>query len=520
MSENSDTFEFQSYNTGIFANDTSWLFGTDLSGMFDPSSIKNMVKDPMGYNGQLRELSRTVYNANGIVTNTVDKMVALPTLDKVIVPYGDSKNKKKNNLAKATATLNALRDKELLRDCLLLALVDGIGFYYVEVKERNIKDSGTMSDSEVEAITEINENIRASAINLLPEYTKIIGLKNSSPVLAFDLSYFDSSSGNESAQSKLKKFPAEIRKGYAKYTASTDKNKWLVLNNDHTMCVKFRGKKSEPWGRPLALAALVDVYFSDYYTETKRKVLDEVNNKIVYQTFPVGKEAGTSALSGKQQESQHEAVKRGVTEKNSRGGISFFSVAAGTKIDSIDTNIDILDEKNERNLRNNISTSLGFAESLLSGSGDSSFSSLEENLKLVTATIFKMIEEASSELNKVLNACVIKDSNNPISVVYLPITHANRKEFVGYAKEMYLQGKGSLTLWAAAIGVPPDAFYCLLDKELEEDIENKYPVHKTSSTLSADDQKNGRPENTDPTNANTLKSKKNNSNGSPKPSAN
>ena len=520
MSENSDIFESQSYNTGMFVNDTSWLFGTNLSGMFDPSSIKNMVKDPMGYNEQLRELSRTVYNANGIVTNTVDKMVALPTLDKVIVPYGDSKNKKKNNLAKATAALNALRDKELLRDCLLLALVDGIGFYYVEVKERNIKDSGTMSDSEVEAITEINENIRASAIKLLPEYTKIIGLKNSSPVLAFDLSYFDSGSGTESAQSKLKKFPAEIRKGYAKYTASTDKNKWLVLNNDHTMCVKFRGKKSEPWGRPLALAALVDVYFSDYYTETKRKVLDEVNIKIVYQTFPVGKEAGTSALSGKQQEAQHDAVKRGVTEKNSRGGISFFSVAAGTKIDSIDTNIDILDEKNERNLRNNISTSLGFAESLLSGSGDSSFSSLEENLKLVTATIFKMIEEASSELNKVLNACVIKDSNNPISVVYLPITHANRKEFVGYAKEMYLQGKGSLTLWAAAIGVPPDAFYCLLDKELEEDIENKYPVHKTSSTLSADDQKNGRPENTDPTNANTLKSKKNNSNGSPKPSAN
>ena len=214
------------------------------------------------------------------------------------------------------------------------------------------------------------------------------------------------------------------------------------------------------------------------------------------------------------------AVRQGVTEKNSRGGISFFSVAAGTKIDSIDTNIDILDEKNERNLRNNISTSLGFAESLLSGSGDSSFSSLEENLRLVTASIFKMIEEVSSELNKVLNACVIRDGKNPVSVVYLPITHANRKEFVGYAKEMYLQGKGSLTLWAAAIGVPPDAFYCLLDKEVEEDIENKYPVHKTSSTLSADDQKNGRPENDNPTNANTLKSKKNNSNGSPKPSAN
>ena len=518
MSESKDIFESQSYSTTL-ASGTSWIYGSDV---FDPSSIQDMVRDPMGYNKQLRDMSRIVYNANGIVTNTIEKMVALPTLDKVIVPYGDSKIKKKNNQAKATAALNSLRDKEFLRDCIHMELVDGVGFYYVEVKERKIKDSGTMSDRDVESITEINEinnNIRMSAINLLPEYTKIIGLKNSSPVLAFDLSYFDNNTGGESAESKLKKFPAEIRNGYTKYSTSTAKNNWLVLNNDHTICGKFRSKKSEPWGRPLALAALEDVYFSDYFTETKYNVLDEVNNKIVYQTFPVGKEAGTSALSGKQQEAQHEAVKRGVTQKNSRGGLSFFSVAAGTKIDSIDTNIDILDEKNERNLRNNISTSLGFAESLLSGSGDSSFSSLEENLKLITATIFKMIEEISAELNKVLNACVIRDGKNPVSVVYLPITHANRKEFVGYAKEMYLQGKGSLTLWAAAIGVPPDAFYCLLDKEVEEDIENKYPVHKTSSTLSADDQKNGRPENTDPTNANTLKSKKNNSNGSPKPSA-
>ena len=96
MSENSDIFESQSYNS-VVLNDTAWLFGTNISGMFDPSSIKSMVQDPMGNNAKLRELSRVVYNANGIVTNTVDKMVALPTLDKVIVPYGDSKIKKKNN---------------------------------------------------------------------------------------------------------------------------------------------------------------------------------------------------------------------------------------------------------------------------------------------------------------------------------------------------------------------------------------------------------------------------------------
>lgn len=510
-----ETHEFQSYSISI-GNTSSWLA---LSDIFNTDSIRGMIEDPMANNTKLRDLSRVVYNANGIVANTIEKMVALPTLDKVVVPYGESQKKKKKNQVMAQSALDSLRDKQLVRDCMLNALVDGIGFYYIEVKERNIKDKGTLSDRDVEGITEINEAIRASAINLQPEYTRIIGLKNSSPVLAFDLSYFDIAN-EESAESKLRKFPAEIRKGYAAYSSAStrQKNKWLVLNNDHTICIKFRSKKSEPWGRPLALAALIDVYFSDYFQETKRGVLDEVNNKIVFQTFPMGKEPGTSALSSKQQEAQHAAVKTGVTTKNNRGGISFFSVAAGTEIDSIDTDVGLLDEKNEKNLRNNISASLGFAEALLSGSGDTSFSALEENLKLVSATIFKMVEEITSELNKVLNACILRDANNPVSVVYLPITHANRKEFVGYAKEMYLQGKGSLSLWAAAIGVPADAFFCLLDRELEEDIENKYPVHQTSNTLSADDQQTGRPTNTNPTNANTVKSKTNNSNGSPKPS--
>ena len=517
MSEDKTVYEAGSYSS-LIGNSSINIFGTSLSSIFSPESVREMIQEPMKNNKVLRDLSRVVYNANGIVANTIDKMVSLPTLDKVVVPYGESKKKKKKNQALVQSVLESLRDRELVRDCMQNALIDGIGFYYVEVKERKIKDKGTLSDREVESIAEINESVRASAISLQPEYTKIIGLKNSSPVLAFDLSYFDAGSGEESAESKLRKFPEEIRKAYATYSTNKTKNKWLVLNNDHTICVKFRGKKSEPWGRPLALAALIDIYFADYFTDTKSRVLDEVNNKIVYQTFPVGKEQGTSALSTKQQSEQHEAVKTGVTQKNNRGGISFFSVAAGTKIDEIKINIDLLDEKNERNLRSNISTSLGFAEALLSGSGDTSFSSLAENLKLVTATIFKMIDEIAAELNKVINACILRDSEHPVNVVYLPITHANRKEFVGFAKEMYMQGKGSISLWAAAVGVPADAFFSLLDHEVEEDVEDKYPVHKTSNTLSADDQKNGRPTNDSPTNENTVKSKTNNANGSPKPS--
>jgi hypothetical protein len=84
-------------------------------------------------------------------------------------------------------------------------------------------------------------------------------------------------------------------------------------------------------------------------------------------------------------------------------------------------------------------------------------------------------------------------------------------------KDLYLQGKGSLSLWASACGIKPEVFYALLDSELEDDIENKYPVHQTSYTLSSNNQSPGRPQTDNPTDS-TIVSRSNNGNAMPSPS--
>lgn len=199
--------------------------------------------------------------------------------------------------------------------------------------------------------------------------------------------------------------------------------------------------------------------YRDYFTNTKRNILDELNNKIIYQTFPEGKDKGTSALTKQQQQAQHDSVKGAVMNKNNRGGISFFSVASGTKISCIDTaNTDIFDEKNEANIDNKIALALGFAGNALSGSGSGSYSAQESNLELVTSQIFQWVEQIENELNKCINANIIQDNRNWCEVHYLPITHLNKKSMVGYAKDLYLQGCGSISLWAASCGISPDAF--------------------------------------------------------------
>lgn len=512
--------EFCSYNSSQSLS--TYYFGLNIFDYYSQEELASMVKDPIANNEILRKISLMLYSANGVYTNTVDYMTAMPTLDKVIVTHGKNAKRKKANKEKMISTLRTIKDKEIVRDALFKGMIEGVAFYYFETTTRPLSNQKTMTDYDVESIVEINElGINASVISLPVDYTRIVGIKNNSYVIAFDLDYFDDCYG-ENRERKLRKYPKEIRDAYQRrVNGKKDSSNWVVLDNTKTIVHKIRSKRDEKWGRPLVLAAISDILYGDYFTDTKRNVLDEINNRIIYQTFPEGKEKGTSALTKTQQENQHNAVKSAVMNKNNRGGISFFSVAAGTKIDKIETgNTDIFDEKNEADLDDTIALDMGIAAGLLNGTGSGNYSSQENNLDLLSSQLFQWIEQIENELNKCISANIIKDSRNWVECKYLPMTFVNRKNMVGFAKDLYLQGKGSLSLWASACGISPEVFFALLDQELEEDIDNKYPVHQTSYTLSNDDNKGGRPVAEDSKNPSTLQTRASGTNNTPAPSKN
>src|SRR5690606_11448341 len=178
----------------------------------------------------------------------------------------------------------------------------------------------------------------------------------------------------------------------------------------------------------------IDMLYDEYFVESKRGILDEVNSTIIYQTFPEGKEKGTSSLTLEQQKKQHENIKQALFSRGKVKGINFFSIAAGTKLDKLKTDIDLLNKDSSDSLKR-IATSLGFADSMLHGSGGS-MSSQRYNLRLISARIFAMLEQIQEELNKVINKNIIKDESNYIELYYLPITHVNRDEMVKHFKDL------------------------------------------------------------------------------------
>lgn len=520
----SKTYEYNSYVGRVLSTD---IFGCHLYDAFTPEEIRSIVKDPIANHDLTRRLAMFVYNSEGVVTNSIDYMVSLPCLDRVI--YGKKrlfgKTKLNKNKDLILSTLENINDKQFIRDALFTDMNEGNCFYYFEVTKKPNDNTKALSDYDVENIVELCDmGMNASIIPLPYEYTKIVGRKNNRNVIAFNLRYFEEKCvTQEERNRKLKKYPSEIRNGYLQWEKGNFAgNNWLILDNKHTIAHKIKCKISEPWGRPLAIAAIADILYQNEFVDTKRNVLKELNNKIIFQTLPEGKDKGSCALTKTQQQDQHNKVKQAVMTKNNRGGTSFFTVSAGTKIDTLDVDAtDIFDNKNESDLTDKIALDLGMAASLLNGSGSGNYSSQQNNLELINAQIYTWIQELQSELNYVINENIIKDKKNRVEVYYLPTSLVNRKNFFEMMRSLYTECGGSYTFMCAAAGVSPTVYFNILDEEIDSGIFDRYVPHQTSYTLSKKDSRNdkgGRPQTDSSTSESTIQTKSNDSNNYPKPS--
>ncbi len=511
-----ESYEFNSYVVNYL---TDSIFSCGVYDYFTKDEIDAVLRNPIANHDTAIRLSNFVYTKNGIVSNSIDYMTSLMCLDRIVTSKSKKQTAKTNQYKDLMkSTLEVIDDKAFIRNALFTEMTEGIGFFYFETTEKAVDRTKFMTDYDVENIVEINDfGLNASIITLPWQYTKIVGKKNGRYVLAFNLRYFDDYTGDK-LERKLRKYPKEIVDGYRQNKIKSNGD-WLILNNDKTMCKKIKCKDVEPWGRSLIIAALSDVLYKDYFVDTKRNVLDEINNKVLYEVFPEGKDKGSCALTGKQQTEQHNTVKQAILNKNNRGGISFLSLAAGTKLDSVDVSTDIFDEKNEADLNNQISLDLGICASLIGAMSTGNFSAGVNNLEMITAQLYTWVSDWQKELSHVINANIIKDLKNKIDIYYFPTSFVNRGKFFDMMKSLYSEASGSMTFLIASSGIDPDIYFSVLDSELEDGIYDKYKPHLTSWTATAPDDKGGAPETDKPTD-NTVASRNQNGNATPSPSDN
>ena len=104
--QNNTNYEFSSCITTNSLNLDSILFSCGLYNYFSKSTIDCVIRDPVTYHDEAIRLSDLVYTKNGIVSNSIDYMTALPCLDRVITIKSKRSVKKiKENKEKMSATL-------------------------------------------------------------------------------------------------------------------------------------------------------------------------------------------------------------------------------------------------------------------------------------------------------------------------------------------------------------------------------------------------------------------------------
>ena len=525
--DNTPTAETNSYmyNTKITCEWARLFSDSCFQSQYTSDEIREYINHPAIYQKELRELGWWAYRVDGSVSSAVDYLRTMHTLDKTVVCKSRTLDGKKprsfnKNKQLMLNTLEVIKYKEKIRDALLKRCNDGIYFYYFETSSVNSITKKFLNDIDVERIYEINElGINASIISLPVDWCKIVGKKNNAFVVAFDLKYF-LQFDERKRDMELLKFPKEIRDGFKKNEKHIGDKSWIVLDNNKTIVDKGKTPDNVPYGIPLAICALDDILYANYFVQTKRNVLDSVNSQIIYEVFPEG-EKGKCTLTSNQQKEQHGIIKEAIVNKKNKNGVAFFSLAAGTKMDSIKVDTDILDEKNENTIKNSVPRDLGISSASLNGEATGNYATASLNIEMVAGNVYSWIENFMNELNKCINANIIKDKRCKIACNILPVTYVNRDKFFNQMKALYSECNGSFMAVIAASGMDVESYLSLLDEEKELNFDEKYMPHASMHTQSSSDNKGGRPSISDSEvkNENTLASKGINGNANPKPNA-
>lgn len=470
------------------------------------SDLKQYVKYPMIYNEILRTISKQSYAQNGIYGQTIDKMVALPTLSYITTLRSKSKQIK-NNKTKFNTLLKILNIDRTTRDILRHLFIDGtyIGILRSTTASNKKVDTGAITIESLDRLEglSLDDNFMIQPLDL--DYCKIVGFQNNISVAAFDMMYFDQFKYG-GLLNEIKNFPKEFMKAYLSYKKDASK-RWFILDYRKTIALKAKSNELDAYGIPFGISAFTNMKASSDYDDSQYQLISELASSIYYIILPEGEKKGSSSLNSTQQKEVIEAFK-GAVKVNTSGNIakiSTLSLAPGTTIDRLNKDSSLItDTLSDENMKK-ISTNLGIASSALNAESNSAnLGSLQINLDLISAQIFQYVNEIAKEETRVINEYLNVLPVNYIDIKYLPITWLNKKDVYEKAKDLYLTAGGSRMFYIAAAGFDPSDYLSICDEEIESGFDERYMPHITSYTATdnadnanADGNLGGRPKKDD-----------------------
>lgn len=291
------------YDVEINSTDINmYSFFSDFNNYYTESQLKQYVANPMYYHNQLSNIAKSMYSKNGVFGQTISKMTAAPSLDFVAIPPTSLKESQENIDKVNYIMKRKINHKLSTRDCIFNALITGeyIAILRDTKAKRNLPPSNPWATSDKIEGLAFKDNMMLQPLDL--DYTRFDGFMNGDYSVSFDMQYFDQFKGS-GLVGEIKNYPSNFIKGYNEYKKDASK-RWLRLDQKTTFAYKYRGSITESHGRSLGLFAMIDILFSEDYTDSQRSNMRENSSTIRFMTLPEGEKKGSCSLNRDQQKNQ------------------------------------------------------------------------------------------------------------------------------------------------------------------------------------------------------------------------
>lgn len=457
--------------------------------------LQQYLSNPDNYIKEMSNLAMYYYISDGTVFQLFDLAKVLPTLNYKIEVYDKTKNYEQN-LIKCNKILNKVKHKQLTRDLISQEVSVGTvtGIWLGDKKNPYLYI--------FEDVTYFYPNYRL----------------NGDWVVSVDLSYLDILNENERDILFKNLYPYITKQMYDEYKNGSSK-RIIDLPQDRTICLRTHTiRRNQKFGINWSTTGLFDLGHKKKLKDLEKAIANKIISAIAVLTIGNKEDPehfGNLKLNSALKKKIYGGVKAAL-EKNQTQGVTVIGIPEFADIEFPEMKSDALHPNKFESINNDITSAYGTSNALLNGTG-SNYSSAKINLEVFYKKLAVLLEDIETEvygkLFKIILPASVADDYHMVYDKESPLSAKEKIEIL-----MKLHSQEGFALKPVIDLIDGIDWQPYIEQSLYEQKQLKLPEKiqpYSSAYTSTGDNKGGRPQNNDPTNESTIRSKTDDGNSLP-----
>lgn len=462
------------------------------------TDLYRYLQNPYTHLTQIRRASKYLTNKNGILKEVLRSFKSLPSLDYMISwsEYSDEKKIKKYE-----RKINEFLDK--------INVVD-----FVRDGMNEVGELGSI-------VACLRNNTYVQFLDL--EDIKVDTMRNGKWIVQFDLKSIQTTKAYDTKMI-IESLPDEVTiEKYNLYKNKGEDYRYVELKNCEV--ISLDSPRNIPFALPLSIGAWASILQKEMINRVERSVSDRLIKQIFILKAGYIDKDSTKLVPAPTIQQYFNEISKVLTRKEGRNGSAdvdsagagLISLLQGLDLEALDVNTEMFKKELYEKIDNDIYQNLGVSAQLIFGGGTSgNYSAAEMNSQKFFSTMFDTLRKFERLINGYINNLLPKDVHCQFK--FFKTTIFDRQKTVDQYKDLYLQTGVTKYYFEAITGLPYEDVLRQVKYEKEVLKVQDYVYPPQNAYTRSDNSGAGRPQEDNPTNENTIKSKGSGGNNNPSPS--